>query len=249
MKADVTPISPESPVELEQSEVAQASMSKVLIVEDEHTIAEGVELYLRKEGFHTERAGNGQRALELWRAFRPDLILLDIGLPEMDGLEVLKTLRVSDRVPVIMMTARAEEIDELLGLGLGADDYITKPFSLRVLVAHAKAVLKRHAPVVQQKPLRVGSIEIDAYHVSVTVNARPLSLTPAEFKLLYHLAQTPGRAVSRAELLEASMPDSDALERAVDSHLKNLRQKLLEAGVERAIETVWGFGYRLNEVL
>ncbi len=246
MKADVTPISPESPVELEPSEVAQASMSKILIVEDEHTIAEGVELYLRKEGFQTERARDGKRALELWRAFRPDLILLDIGLPEMDGLEVLKTLRVSDRVPVIMMTARAEEIDELLGLG--ADDYITKPFSLRVLVAHAKAVLKRHAPVVQQKPLRVGAIEVDAYHMSVRANARPLSLTPAEFKLLYHLAQTPGRAVSRAELLEASVPESDALERTVDSHLKNLRQKLADVGVEDAIETVWGFGYRLNEV-
>ena len=225
----------------------KADMSKILIVEDEHVIAEGVELYLRKEGFETERARDGKRALELWRAFKPDLILLDIGLPELDGLEVLKTLRVSDRVPVIMMTARAEEIDELLGLGLGADDYITKPFSLRVLVAHAKAVLKRHAPTLEQKPLRVGAIEVDAYHVSVTVKAQPLTLTPTEFKLLHHLAQTPGRAVSRAELLGASMPESDALERAVDSHLKNLRQKLADAGVEGAIETVWGYGYRLNE--
>lgn len=137
-------------------ELAQkAGINKILIVEDEHTIAEGVELYFRKEGFETERAGDGKRALELWRAFRPDLILLDIGLPGIDGLEVLKTLRVSDRVPVIMMTARAEEIDELLGLGLGADNYITKPFSLRVLTAHVRAVLKRHAPVVEQKPLRV----------------------------------------------------------------------------------------------
>ena len=230
-------------------ELAQkAGMSKILIVEDEYVIAEGVELYLRKEGFQTERAKDGKRALELWRAFKPDLILLDIGLPELDGLEVLKTLRVSDRVPVILMTARAEEIDELLGLGLGADDYITKPFSLRVLVAHVTAVLKRHAPVVEQKPLRVGAIEVDAYHVSVTANARPLTLTPTEFKLLHHLAQTPGRAVSRAELLEASMPESDALERAVDSHLKNLRQKLADVGVENAIETVWGHGYRLNEV-
>ena len=228
--------------------VQKVAMSKVLIVEDEYVIAEGVELYLRKEGFQTERAKDGKRALELWRAFKPDLILLDIGLPELDGLEVLKTLRVSDRVPVILMTARAEEIDELLGLGLGADDYITKPFSLRVLVAHVKAVLKRHAPVVEQKPLRVGAIEVDAYHVSVTANARPLTLTPTEFKLLHHLAQTPGRAVSRAELLGASVPESDALERAVDSHLKNLRQKLADAGIEGAIETVWGYGYRLNEV-
>ena len=222
-------------------------MSKILIVEDDPIIAEGVELYLRNEGFHTERAKDGKRALELWRAFKPDLILLDIGLPELDGLDVLKTLRVSDRVPVILMTARAEEIDQLLGLGLGADNYITKPFSLRVLVAHVKAVLKSHAPAVQHKPLRVGAIEVDTYHLSATANRQPLVLTPTEFKLLHHLAQTPGRAASRTELLEVSMPESDALERAVDSHLKNLRRKLAEAGVEDAIETVWGFGYRLQE--
>lgn len=224
-----------------------AGMSKVLIVEDDPIIAEGVELYLRKEGFQTERARDGRRARALRRAFKPELILLDIGLPELDGLEVLRTLRVSDSVPVILMTARAEEIDELLGLGLGADDYITKPFSLRVLVAHAKAVLKRHTPTVRQKPLRVGVIEVDAYHVSATANHRSLTLTPTEFKLLHHLARTPGRAVSRGELLEVSMPESDALERAVDSHLKNLRQKLAEAGAEGAIETVWGFGYRMND--
>ena len=225
-------------------------MSKVLIVEDERTIAEGVELYLRKEGFQTERAGTGRRAVELWRVFQPDLILLDIGLPELDGLEVLKTVRMTDNVPVVMMTARAEEIDELLGLGLGADDYVTKPFSLRVLVAHVRAVLKRDAPKAPpQKPLRVGRVEVDAYHVSATANGRPLTLTPTEFKLLHHLAKTPGRAVSRWELLEATVPESEALERAVDSHLKNLRQKLAEAGVEGAIQTVWGVGYRLNDTL
>ena len=244
MNTEVAPINPESSYDVVQKE----GMSKILIVEDDQIIAEGVELYLRKEGFQTERAKDGKRALELWRAFKPDLILLDIGLPELDGLEVLKTLRASDSVPVILMTARAEEIDQLLGLGLGANNYITKPFSLRVLVAHAKAVLKSHEPTVQHKPLRVGSIEVDAYHMSATANHRSLTLTPTEFKLLHHLAQTPGRAASRAELLEASMPESDALERAVDSHLKNLRHKLAEAGVENAIETVWGFGYRLHEV-
>ena len=147
-----------------------------------------------------------------------------------------------------MMTARAEEIDQLLGLGLGADNYLTKPFSLRVLVAHVKAALKSYAPEAQPKPLRVGAIIVDAYHVSVTANQQLLTLTPTEFKLLHYLAQTPGRAASRTELLEVSMPESDALERAVDSHLKNLRHKLAAVGVEDAIETVWGFGYRLNEV-
>jgi two-component system response regulator AdeR len=224
------------------------TMTRVLVVEDEHTIAESVELYLRREGYQTERAGDGQRALELWRAFQPDIILLDIGLPELDGLEVLQTIRAEDSVPVIMLTARAEEIDELLGLGMGADDYITKPFSLRVLVAHVKAVLKRHTREDRgTKPLRLGAIEIDTYRVSASANGKPLTLTPTEFKLLHHLAKTPGRAISRWELLEASMPESEALERAVDSHMKNLRYKLAEAGAEDAIETVWGVGYRMNE--
>ena len=224
-------------------------MTKILIVEDEPTIAESVELYLRKEGYVTERAGDGERALSLWRAFAPDLIVLDIGLPELDGLEVLKTVRVASSVPVIMLTARVEEIDELLGLGLGADDYLTKPFSLRVLVAHIRAVLKRNKSESEpdSRPIRVGPLEVDPYRVSASAGGAALNLTPTEFKLLHHLAKMPGRAVSRFELLEASMPESDALERAVDSHMKNLRRKLSEAGAGDAVETVWGVGYRLND--
>jgi two-component system, OmpR family, response regulator AdeR len=232
----------------EQYPTIETSMTKVLIVEDDHTIAESVELFLRKEAFKTERAKDGKRALELWRSFNPDLILLDIGLPELDGFEVLKTVRAQDSVPVIFLTARSEEIDELLGMGLGADDYLTKPFSLRKLLVHIKAVLRR-ASVTNDAPksINVGNLEVDPYRVSARVNEITLNLTPTEFKLLHHLAKSPGRAVSRWELLEVTMPESEALGRAVDSHMKNLRQKLADAGAPTMIETVRTVGYRLVE--
>ena len=223
-------------------------MTKALIVEDDFTIAEGVELFLRKENFRTERASDGQRALELWRIFQPDIILLDIGLPKLDGLEVLKTIRTKDDVPIIMLTARSEEIDELLGLGLGADNYITKPFSLRILLAHINAVLKRHKSKEDtQQTIHIGSIEIDTYRTIAKIKGKPLNLTVTEFKLLHHLSKMPNRAVSRWELLDAALPEGETLERAVDSHMKNLRKKLAEAGVENCIETVWGVGYRMIE--
>jgi two-component system response regulator AdeR len=222
-------------------------MQKILIVEDDPTIADTVELFLRRENFQTEKAKDGLRALELWQQFQPDLIVLDIGLPRLDGLEVLKKVRKQAATPVIFLTARAEEVDELLGLGLGADDYITKPFSPRTLIAHIKAVLRRSTinSYETSEVMRIGELEIDTYRVQVLVRKQPLNLTPTEFKLLYHLARTPGRAISRFELFEASMPESDALERAVDSHMKNLRQKLSEAGNSELIETVRGIGYRL----
>jgi len=250
-------------------------MQTVLVVEDDLDIAEMVELYLRNEGYRTERAADGARALELWRAARPDLIVLDIGLPKVDGLEVLRHVRESTtdaHVPVIMLTARAEEIDELLGLGLGADDYITKPFSPRALLAllglglgaddyvtkpfsprallaRVKAVLRRSAgvPSEEDRPIYVGALVVDAYRVQVTVHGEKVALTPTEFRLLHHLARTPGRAVTRAELAEEAMPESDALERAVDVHMKNVRHKLAEHGGDALIETVRGVGYRLRE--
>lgn len=223
------------------------TMQKILIVEDEQTIAETVELFLKKEGYQTERAANGKRGLELWRAFAPDLIILDIGLPELDGLEVLKTIRSTDSVPIVMLTARSEEIDQVLGLGLGADNYITKPFSPRVLVAHIQAMLKRNNQEEDtQDVIRIENIEINNYEMTARVSDTELNLTPTEYKLLHHLAKTPGRVISRWELLEVSMPESDALERVVDTHVKNLRQKLDEAGAKDIISTVWGTGYKLN---
>ena len=223
-------------------------MQTILIVEDELDIAEMVELYLRNEGYTTERARDGVRALELWRAARPDLILLDIGLPELDGLEVLKKVRAESGVPVIMLTARAEEIDELLGLGLGADDYITKPFSPRTLLARVKTVLRRgNQEPSEAKLIRVGSLTIDPARVAASVDSEALHLTPTEFKMLHFLARTAGRALSRQELFEEAMPDSSALERAVDVHMKNIRQKLGDAGANDLIETVRGFGYRIKD--
>lgn len=221
-------------------------MALVLVVEDEPEIAEILEGYLRREGFRTERASDGRQALHLVRAAQPDLVLLDIMLPEMDGLEVLRRIRSSGHTPVILLTARTEDLDKLLGLELGADDYVTKPFSPREVVARVKAVLRR--VVLAEAPkgiLRVGPLEVDSEKVVARLAGGRLELTPTEFRLLETLARTPGRAFSRAELLEAALPDSDALERVVDVHLKNLRRKLEAAGGAGLLETVRGVGYRL----
>lgn len=221
-------------------------MISILVVEDQLSLAQTIELYLRNEGYQTERAADGMRALELWRAVKPDLIILDVGLPKLDGLEVLKRIRSESNVPVIMLTARAEELDELLGLGLGADDYIVKPASARKLMARVKTVLKRSQSEVQQEVLRLDDIELDSYSMQVKVSGKHLLLTPTEFRLLHHLMLTPSRAIERLELLEVSMPESDALERAVDIHMTNLRRKLKDAGANDVIQTVRGIGYRIE---
>jgi two-component system response regulator AdeR len=229
---------------------AQGRGQLVLVVEDEITLAETIELYLRHEGFRTERAADGERALELFRAARPDLVLLDLGLPKVDGMEVLRRIRAASDVPVVILTARAEEVDELLGLGMGADDYLVKPVSARKLLARVKVALRRSAPMAGDGPevLRVGALEVDAYRVEVRVAGIPLELTPSEFKLVQHMARTPGRVIERAELYEAAIPDGDALERAVDIHVVNLRRKLRAAGGdERLIRTVRGRGYVLED--
>ena len=222
-------------------------MALVLVVEDDLDIAETLELYLRNDRHRTERARDGSTALQLFRSAQPDLVLLDIGLPEVDGIEVLKAIRAESNVPVIMLTARAEDVDELLGLELGADDYVTKPFSPRKLMARIKAVLRRSSAETAETPVRVGPLEVDTYRVRARVGERELGLTPTEFKLLAQLAFAPGKATTRGELLEGAMPESDARERAVDVHLKNLRRKLADAGAEGLLETVRGVGYRLRE--
>jgi two-component system, OmpR family, response regulator AdeR len=220
-------------------------MSLVLVVEDELTLAQTIELYLKNENYKTERASDGKRALELFQIAQPDLIILDLGLPKLGGLEVLKTIRAKSNVPVIILTARAEEVDELLGLGLGADDYIVKPASARKLMARVKAVLRRNTQPTEQEVLRVGSLEVDLYSRQARVEGTSLDLTPTEFELLHHLAATPDRAISRQELYEVAMPESEALERAIDIHITNIRRKLRDAGLEDVIDTVRGVGYRL----
>lgn len=224
-------------------------MTRILVVEDEWKLARILEAYLREAGFQTERAENGRRALALWRSTRPDMVLLDILLPELDGLEVLKVIRAEGSTPVIMLTARVEEIDTVLGLELGADDYITKPFRPREVLARIKAVLRRPALPAEpyDPPLQRGSLQLDPLKLSAQVGTYDLNPTPVEFRLLYQLARHPGRIYSRSELLEAANPDSDALERTVDSHITNLRRKLEQGGLTEVLQNVRGVGYRFKE--
>ncbi len=221
-------------------------MALVLIVEDERNLAESLELFLRSQGFRTERAHDGEAALTLFQAARPDIVLLDVRLPKRDGFEVLKRIRAEAKTPVIMLTAKAEEIDKLLGLGLGADDYLVKPYSLREVAARVQAVLRRTQHEPEQTILRVGLLEVDTYSMIARVGNEALNLTPTEFRLLHHLALTPGRAVRRQELIEAALPEGNALESAVNVHLKNLRHKLEAKGAAELLVTVRGVGYRLS---
>lgn len=217
----------------------------VLVVEDEPDIAELLEAYLRREGFRTERAGTGSSAVALHRSARPDLVLLDVNLPDFDGFEVLRRLRETAQTPVIMVTALAEDLDKLLGLKMGADDYVVKPFSPPEVVARVKAVLRRAGVQVAGQPLRFGGLELDPLSVRVRVAGKRLEVTMTEYRLLEHLLRHPERVFSRADLLEVALPESDALERVIDTHLWNLRKKLEGAGMPNLIQTVRGVGFRL----
>ena len=219
----------------------------VLVVEDEPHVAEVLELYLHRGGFRTERAADGENGLRLFREAEPDLILLDVMLPKLDGFAVLRRVRQAGETPVIMVTARVDDVDRLVGLRMGADDYVVKPFNPPEVVERVNAVLRRLRPTTsREQPLRVGALELDPRGVSVAVGGVPLELTLCEYRLLEHLARHPGRVFSRAELLYVCRPESDALERTVDTHLRNLRRKLGEAGAARLIGTVRGVGYRLG---
>jgi two-component system, OmpR family, response regulator AdeR len=218
----------------------------ILIVEDEPHIAQVLELYLRRDGFRTEHASNGKMALEMHRLAQPDLLLLDIGLPEMDGLEVLRRIRSHANTPVIFLTAKAEDLDKLLGLSLGADDYVVKPFNPQEVLARVKAVLRRAAALAPvPNVLRLGSLEVDTVAVAAKVHQQRLDLTLTEFRLLETLMRAPNKTFSRSSLFEAVLPESDALERVIDMHFSNLRKKLEKAGEKHLLETVRGVGYRL----
>lgn len=217
--------------------------SLILIVEDEPRIAEVLEKYLQSQGFRTERAADGRRALELWRAARPDLVLLDLMIPPPDGLEVLRTIRRDAETPVIVLTAKVDEIDRLLGLELGADDYVTKPFSAREIVARVKAVLRRvNGSVKAPQRLKVGDLELDPEAFQARCKGTPLNLTAIQLRLLQTFMTHPGKAYSRSELLDIfgeEAPD----ERTIDAHIKNLRARMGDCGP--MLETVRGVGYRL----
>jgi two-component system response regulator BaeR len=219
----------------------------ILIVEDETRLAEILEEYLLREGFRTERAKDGARALVLWRAAGPDLILLDLMLPVLDGLEVARRIRSESAVPIIMLTARDEEVDKLVGLGLGADDYVVKPYSPREVVARVKAVLRRAGGGLEPSQVfHCGRVSVDLGRYLATCDGEVVPLTASEIRLLAALAREPGKVRNRAELLDAAGdPDRWADERTVDAHVKNLRRKL--GGCAPALETVRGVGYRLRE--
>lgn len=225
----------------------------ILVAEDEPEIADILAAYLGREGFRTVCARDGRHALEAHRALRPDLVLLDVQMPLLDGWKVLASLRERGDTPVIMLTALDQDVDKLTGLRIGADDYVVKPFNPAEVVARVHAVLRRAGKVSLKagQVLRVGPFEIDpeSHTASVIVDgqAHPLALTLTEFRLLSEMARFPKRAYTRSELIEACLPESDALERTVDSHLSKLRRKLEELGIAGVPASVRGIGYRLTE--
>jgi len=227
----------------------------VLLAEDETDLAHILLAYMERDGLRTVHGQDGPTALQHFRQCKPDIALLDISLPGQDGIDILKDIRSSGNTPVIMVTAVSDEVSKLLSLRMGADDYIVKPFNPAEVVARVRAVLRRTQPAQETTLLKVGELEIDvsAYTVHVQRDgdgdsagpATPVPLTLTEFRLLAYLARQPRRCFSRADLVDACLPESDALDRVIDSHLSKLRRKLQDAGCRRLIETVRGVGYRL----
>jgi len=223
----------------------------ILIVDDEPKIVKTVRAYLENAGFRVVVAEDGQMALTVFRHEKPALVILDLGLPTMDGLDVARTMRRDSNVPMIMLTARVDEADKLIGLELGADDYVTKPFSPRELVARVRAVLRRTGAEREQAspPIVSGDVRIDLERHLVTVSGQKVELTPTEFDLLVVLARHPGRVFTRLELLDRVQGYAfEGYERTVDAHIKNLRQKIEpDPRQPRFVLTVYGVGYRFGE--
>jgi len=225
-------------------------VTTILVVEDEPKIAQFARDYLEHAGFRVVTAGDGRFALKAVARERPELIVLDLRLPDMDGLDVARALRKDSTVPIIMLTARGEESDKLIGLELGADDYMTKPFSPKELVARARAVLRRWALArTGGETVRVGDLVVDRSRLRASVGDRPVDLTPTEFQLVAALAGSPGRVFTRAQLLDALHGVAfESYERAIDAHIKNIRRKLEpDPRRPRYLLTVYGVGYRLAE--
>jgi DNA-binding response OmpR family regulator len=225
---------------------AAADHGTIVVVEDDPNISDLVDMYLRREGFRVLQATDGEKGLEMVTRERPRLVILDVGLPgTIDGLDVCRRLRTEGAVPVLMLTARDGEVDRVLGLELGADDYVTKPFSPRELVARVKAILRRTEAPPREGPevLLVGEIEVDTGRREARVGGQVVALATREFDLLRFLAENAGLALSRRQLLEGVWgPDWYGDDRTVDAHVRQLRKKL---GAALPLATVWGVGYRL----
>lgn len=221
-------------------------ISTVLIIDDEPRIAAIARDYLRHAGFSVITAETGQSGLERARADRPSLIVLDLRLPDMDGIDMARALRQVSNVPIVMLTARAEESDRLLGLDAGADDYIVKPFSPRELVARVRAVLRRAGASDRAATLTLGDLTLDRARLTISRGRERIELTATEFELLAALAAQPGRLFTRAQLLEAIRgADTDAFDRAIDAHVKNIRRKIeRDPRNPRYVLTVYGVGYK-----
>lgn len=229
--------------------------AEVLVVDDDPQIVRLVRTYMEQAGFHVTTASDGEEALHAIRANRPDIVILDLMLPGRDGLSVTQTIRADGELaslPILMLTARVDDIDRILGLELGADDYVTKPFHPREVVARVKAILRRSQQVAASplRPLQVGEIRLDPDAHSVIAANQFVQLTPSEFAILHLFLRTPGHVFSRAQIIEEALGyDYEGLDRAVDSHIKNLRRKLDHTG-QRSIEleTVFGLGYRMTVI-
>lgn len=225
-------------------------MRQILVAEDEPRIAALVRDYLVQGGFDPVVVHDGDAALREARALKPDLIILDLGLPKRDGLDVIRELRKTSNVPIVVLTARGEETDRILGLELGTDDYVVKPFSPRELVARVRAVLRRvDDRGGMSDVIRANGIEIDLPRLRATVDGRLVDLTATELQLLAVLAREPGRVFTRGQLLDALHGVAfESFERAIDAHIKNIRRKLEpEPAKPRYIQTVYGVGYRLAD--
>jgi two-component system alkaline phosphatase synthesis response regulator PhoP len=224
-------------------------MKQILVVDDEPRIADICRDYLERAGFKVLTAGNGADALTLARTKRPDLVVLDLGLPKMDGLDVTRLLRQHSNVPIIMLTARVDESDKLIGLELGADDYLTKPFSPKELVARVRAVFRRiDIGPGRGDVIRAAGVTLDVPRMQARVGERPVELTSTEFELLAMMMRQPGRVFTRGQLLDAIRGEqAESFERAIDAHVKNLRRKLEpDPRMPRYVLTVYGVGYKFT---
>jgi len=220
-------------------------MATILVVDDEKHIVELAKLYLENEGYTVESAYNGREALEKARSLRPALIVLDLMLPEVDGFEVCRRIRKERDTPILMLTARSDDVDKIVGLELGADDYLTKPFNPRELVARVKAILRRYEASKLTRRVEIGDLVVDLDRREATVKGKPIHLRTREFDLLAAFAQNPGIVLSRERLLDIVWGyDYYGETRTVDVHVAHLREKLRGSSV--SIETVWGVGYKLG---